>query len=104
MRRGEVFACPQPRGLLSRAFQLARCVKCACVMSIVCGTDFSEGAERALLAAALLAARSQTKLHLMHCVQFSSEVIGADLKEVHIEWMNDLLRRQADTARACGAE
>lgn len=73
-------------------------------MSILCGTDFSEGAERAQLAAALLAARRETKLHLMHCVQFSSEVLGAQLKEAHIEWMNDLLRRQADAARACGAD
>ncbi|HKP60639.1 MAG TPA: universal stress protein [Polyangiales bacterium] len=72
-------------------------------MTILCGTDFSAAAERALTAAAQLAARTQARLHLMHSVQFETGMLEGTLKANHIEWVTERLERQADRARSLGA-
>lgn len=69
-------------------------------MTIVCGTDFSEAAERALTVAARLAARRQMPLHLVHSMLAPRESAGDS------EYLARLaqLDRVADLARVLGAE
>lgn len=72
-------------------------------MTILCGTDFSNAAERALVVAAQLAARTESKLHLVHCVQHGGELPEGNLKSEHFEWAKSRLHRQAEQARGYGA-
>jgi nucleotide-binding universal stress UspA family protein len=73
-------------------------------MSIVCGSDLSEAAERASIATAQLAVRSGTKLHLMHCVHFGSDLLEGDQKSEYLQWVTGRVRRQAQRAGRYGAD
>lgn len=69
-------------------------------MTILCGTDFSEAAGRAVHVAACLAARLQTSLHLVHAAQYAQG--EESLLSQHVA-ITQLLDRAAERARACGA-
>jgi nucleotide-binding universal stress UspA family protein len=73
-------------------------------MAILCGTDFSNAAEHALIVAAHFAARTHAQLHLMHCIQFGPELLEGELESEHVEWVAARLHRQAERARAAGAD
>jgi nucleotide-binding universal stress UspA family protein len=54
-------------------------------MTILCGTDFSEAAERGVTVAAQLAVRFKTPLHLVHAAQYSNlaeTLLGSVSREV----------------------
>jgi nucleotide-binding universal stress UspA family protein len=73
-------------------------------MSIVCGTDFSEPSLRAAHAAALLAARSNMRLHLVHAVEMSSEQLFGEQRSGHIDWAEGHLRKTAERLSSLGAD
>jgi nucleotide-binding universal stress UspA family protein len=70
-------------------------------MSILCGTDFSAAAGRALTAAAQLAARTDSPLHLVHSSQFDAGSADGDARL--IGWATSRLQHEAERARAIGA-
>lgn len=73
-------------------------------MSILCGTDFSEAAHQALIAAAHIAVRARTPLHLVHSVQAGHPKPEPESKSEYQEWVVRQLQREADRARALGAD
>jgi nucleotide-binding universal stress UspA family protein len=71
-------------------------------MTIVCGTDFSEPAGRAVQAAAALAARMNEPLHLVHSLELHA---GMQLDEPRISaaaWAKRQLQNIAELARSRG--
>jgi nucleotide-binding universal stress UspA family protein len=73
-------------------------------MAILCGTDFSAAASHALTAAAHLAARTKSRLHVMHSNQFDTDAVGGEINADHIEWVTGRLQRDAERARSLGAD
>lgn len=73
-------------------------------MAILCGIDFSAAAERALTAAANLAARTHTPLHVVHSIQPGADGPGNTQDAGQLEWVKAQLERQAERARALGAD
>jgi nucleotide-binding universal stress UspA family protein len=73
-------------------------------MSILCGTDFSEAAHRALTAAAHIALRTESALHLVHCVQAGAPRADAEPKSEYAEWVLRQLHREAERVRTLGAQ
>jgi nucleotide-binding universal stress UspA family protein len=73
-------------------------------MAILCGTDFSAAAGRALTAAAHLAARTKTRLHLVHATQLDADALEGELKADHMQWVGTRLGTEAERARALGAD
>lgn len=69
-------------------------------MTIVCGTDFSDSAKRAVEVAALLAARSRTSLHLVHAAHSTGSEESA--LSQHVAFTHQL-DRVAEHARSLGA-
>jgi nucleotide-binding universal stress UspA family protein len=70
-------------------------------MSIVCGTDFSEPAQRAVRVAMQLARRANAPLHLVHALQLSADLDEAPKTEV-VLWAERQLERKAAFARELG--
>lgn len=73
-------------------------------MSILCGTDFSEAAHRALTAAAHIAVRTDIPLHLVHCVPAGTPQPDDEPKSEYLDWVRRQLHRDADRARELGAQ
>jgi nucleotide-binding universal stress UspA family protein len=73
-------------------------------MPILCGTDFSEAAHRALTAAAYIAVRTETALDLVHVVQAGAPQPDAEPKSEYLEWVLRQLQREAERARELGAQ
>jgi nucleotide-binding universal stress UspA family protein len=73
-------------------------------MAILCGTDFSEAAHQAVTAAMYFAVKTKSPLHLVHCVQAGAPVPEAEPKSEYLEWVLRQLHREADRARAFGAD
>lgn len=73
-------------------------------MSIVCGTDFSEPSLRAAHVAALLAARANVRLHLVHTIELSFAEIFAEPRGTLFNWAERQLRSTAEGLRALGAD
>jgi nucleotide-binding universal stress UspA family protein len=73
-------------------------------MSILCGTDFSEAAHEALTAAAYIAVRTQTPLHVVHSVQAGHPRPEVEPKSEYLDWVLRQLHREADRARELGAD
>lgn len=73
-------------------------------MSIICGTDFSEMAAHAATAAACLAARTGSPLHLIHALDVQPEELRQRAGHPLLSWAESRLEREAERLRALGAE
>jgi nucleotide-binding universal stress UspA family protein len=68
-------------------------------MAIVCGTDFSEQAARAVAVAAFLAARSKQPLHIVYALDAAADDLS-DPRQTVKSWATGQLRFEADRHRA----
>lgn len=72
-------------------------------MSIVCGTDFSEAAMQAATAAACLALRTGSTLHLVHALDLPLEALKAQPGHPVLLWAEGQLAREGGRLRELGA-
>jgi nucleotide-binding universal stress UspA family protein len=70
-------------------------------MTILCGTDFSEAAERAVTVAAHFAVRFKTSLHLVHAAHYTGPEQAAVAERAAFDMQLD---RIAERARGIGAQ
>lgn len=73
-------------------------------MSLVCGTDFSEPASRAVQVASALAARSNQTLYLVHVLEFGRRADASELRSAELGWAERMLGETADRAREEGVK
>src|SRR3954469_22856743 len=74
------------------------------IMSILCGTDFSERSRNAADVAAHFAARTQVRLHLVHAVDSRAARLTGETENDALARAENELRREADLLRRTGAE
>jgi nucleotide-binding universal stress UspA family protein len=73
-------------------------------MSIVCGTDFSESARRAVQAASDLAQRMNVTLHLVHSVQLDTGALFDEPRSTSVRWAKRELQNLAEQCRGTGTQ